>query len=281
MDDREKNEEKNKRIGWLTSVGVQLVLLVLFYFIVAWKEPFPPIPEYGIELGFTTSAGAPAASAPSQSVQEVSETPVEQETPNETTVSEVATETAEIEESVIEETPVSEVESPVEVEDTNPSEPVRTEEVVEEKEVAEEEPKVEEIDSRAVMGASSTESDEVNENPSEGEEKEKEVDQRAIYGSQGANTGNSEGAQLNLTGWIWDKAPIINDNSTDKGKIVFEITIDDKGEIRRVIPKTYTVTLEVLKRYEKAVRELTFSPTSLNKSAQLSTGIVTFTIKSK
>ena len=283
MDDREKNEEKNKRIGWLTSVGVQLILLLLFYFIVAWKEPFPPIPEYGIELGFTTSAGAPAASAPSQSVQEVSETPVEQGIPTETTSSEAPTETTEIEESVIEETPVSEVESPIEVEDTNPSEPVSSEDVVEENEVVEQETQVEEIDTRAVMGASGSESDETHENPSEGEEEEeeKEVDQRAIYGSQGANSGNSEGADLALSGWVWDSLPKPDDTSSQSGKIVYKIVVDDEGYLVKIETLTSTVSPALERKYRQAVQKLTFSKTTDYKTAPVSTGTITFIIKSK
>ncbi|MEO1256496.1 MAG: hypothetical protein AAFY41_16640, partial [Bacteroidota bacterium] len=73
MEGRDREDEKNKRIGWLTSIGTQLLLIVIFYFIIAWKEPFPPIPEYGIELGFTTSAGAPSTSSPFQESSEIEE----------------------------------------------------------------------------------------------------------------------------------------------------------------------------------------------------------------
>ena len=45
-------EKKNDRLGMGISLGVHAALLVLFIFLLAWKEPFPPLPEYGIEVNF-------------------------------------------------------------------------------------------------------------------------------------------------------------------------------------------------------------------------------------
>ena len=53
MDDY--NEKKNKRTGAIVSGAVHLVILILFIFMLAWREPNPPLPEYGIELNFGTS----------------------------------------------------------------------------------------------------------------------------------------------------------------------------------------------------------------------------------
>lgn len=264
MEEREKQEEKNKRIGWLTSVGVQLVLLVLFYFIVAWKEPFPPIPEYGIELGFTTSAGAPSTSSPSQTAP-----PTEEPTENmEDEAKESIEESSEAE--VIDEQPISpsEVESPVKVEETKTE---NTEQVVESKE---------QVDSRAVMNPSETDFDKTSDNPSEGEE-EKEIDQRAIYGSQGTNTGDSEGANLALAGWVWDFKPKPDDQSDESGKIVYKIVVDQDGYLVKIETVTSTVSPSVERKYRSAVEKLTFSKTADYKTAPVSTGTITFIIKSR
>ncbi len=48
----DQEEKKNKRTGLIVSAGIHLALFVLFFFILAWKEPNPPLPEYGIELNF-------------------------------------------------------------------------------------------------------------------------------------------------------------------------------------------------------------------------------------
>ena len=266
MDERDKKEEQNKRIGWLTSVGVQLVLLILFYFIIAWREPFPPTPEYGIELGFTTSAGAPATSSPSQPAPVTNEEPVEQEEQTEAEV--VQEEVVETTDNVQEETTVSEVESPVKVEESTP----------EESEPVEEEP--EEVDSRAIMTPSETELEKTSENPSEGEE-EKEVDPRAIYGSQGTNERDAEGSSLSLAGWRWDREPKPNDTSSASGKIVYKIVVDSDGYLVNIETITSTVSQAVERKYRAAVEKLTFSKTADYKTAPVSTGTVTFIIKSK
>lgn len=267
MDEREKQEERNKRIGWLTSVGVQLVLLILFYFIVAWKEPFPPIPEYGIELGFTTSAGAPSQSTPSQ---EAPEEEVEEEQIEEVE-SESSEEQIESQEETVSEEPVtkSEVESPVKVEESTDPEtkPMETKQ---------------EVDSRAVMKPSETDSDKTSDNPSEGEEEEEpEIDQRAIYGSQGTNTGDSEGANLALSGWIWDSKPKPDDTSDQSGKIVYRIVVDQDGYLIKIETITSTVSPSVELKYRQAVQKLTFSKTADYKTASTSTGTITFIIKSR
>ncbi|SNS72194.1 protein TonB, links inner and outer membranes [Ekhidna lutea] len=268
MDEREKKEERNKRIGWLTSIGVQLILLVLFYFIVAWKEPFPPIPEYGIELGFTTSAGAPSTSAPAQQAPPTDEPTeeVEESTEESAEAEQETTDSEQVEEQPV--TP-SEVESSVPVEETKAEEP---EAVVEEKE---------EVDSRAVMNPSDTELDQTSDNPSEGEEEEKEVDQRAIYGSQGTNTGDAEGANLALSGWVWDFKPKPDDQSDDSGKIVYRIVVDQDGYLVKIETITSTVSPTVERKYRQAVEKLTFSKTADYKTAPVSSGTITFIIKSR
>lgn len=264
MEEREKQEEKNKRIGWLTSVGVQLVLLILFYFIVAWREPFPPIPEYGIELGFTTSAGASSSPAPTQP-NEATE-PVEEETTEE------SSDEVEVEEEAVESqdetlTEVQEIEDvPVAQEEAS-----ATSKPVEEKKV----------DDRAVMKPSETETTEENTDASDGKEDEKEIDQRAIYGSQGTSTGANEGASLALAGWIWDFKPKPNDTSDQSGKIVYKIIVDQDGYLVKIETVTSTVSPAIERKYREAVQKLTFSKTADYKTAPLSTGTITFIIKSK
>ncbi len=269
MEERGKQEEKNKRIGWLTAVGVQLILLILFYFIVAWREPFPPIPEYGIELGFTTSAGAPNTSSPAQQAplteEVIEEIPVEAEPVSAEDATESPSEPIEAQEQPI--TP-NDVDSPVKVEDVE----VESEEVIEEV--------VEEVDARAMMPPSDTESEDSSDKPSDGED-EQEVDERAIYGSQGTNEGESEGANLALTGWIWDFKPRPDDTSDQSGKIVYEIVVDSDGELRSIKTKISTVSPIIERKYRREVEKLTFSKTADYKAADLSTGTITFIIKSR
>lgn len=295
MDDREKQEEKNKRIGWLTSVGVQLVLLVLFYFIIAWKEPFPPIPEYGIELGFTTSAGAESSSSspvetPVENESESTETNQEVEEVDNTTDNESEVET--IEEKEVEETTDQSVQQPIEesaveeqvesmVEEVQDVPVTEDQETVEQATAEEETPQV---DNRAVIPSSSSSSQSENERDAEGQgesEEEKEIDQRAIYGSQGPNTGSNEGASLALAGWIWDFKPEPDDQSDQSGKIVYKIVVDQDGYLVKIETVTSTVSPAVERKYRQAVEKLTFSKTAEYKTANQSSGTITFIIKSK
>ena len=50
----EELEKKNKRIALLYTSIIQVVLFVVLFFIVAWRAPDPPLPEYGIVLNFGT-----------------------------------------------------------------------------------------------------------------------------------------------------------------------------------------------------------------------------------
>lgn len=261
MEQRDQEEEKNKRIGWLTSLGVQLVLLVLFYFIVAWREPFPPIPEYGIELGFVSSSGASAASSPTQ--------PVDQE----------ETEEELVEETVSQEVVKADVPS-TEVQPETPTQEVEDMPVVQEKSTADKVvEKKQEVDQRAVMKP--TEEVGNNTNPSNGKEAEEKVDERAIYGNQGDNTGSSEGASLALAGWIWDFKPEPDDQSDQSGKIVYKIVVDQDGYLIKIETVTSSVSPAVERKYRQAVEKLTFSKTADYQVANLSTGTITFIIKSR
>src|SRR5690606_37912735 len=54
----EEEEKKNKRLGMIISVGLHGAMLLLFFFLLAWREPNPPLPDYGIELNFGMVEGS-------------------------------------------------------------------------------------------------------------------------------------------------------------------------------------------------------------------------------
>ena len=108
---------KRKRISLAISIGIHAILIVLFLFILAWKEPYPPIPEYGIELNFGMDE---AGSGDIQPIQETSNEVIEQ------TESETITE-----EEVMDETQVEESETIPETEEPTQEETTELEEVIE------------------------------------------------------------------------------------------------------------------------------------------------------
>ncbi len=85
-----------------------------------------------------------------------------------------------------------------------------------------------------------------------------------------------------MAGWNWDNIPRPNDSSNENGRVVFEITIDDQGEIIGVKTIEKTVSPTVERQYRLAVEQLTFSTTSDNvRPAPTSTGRITFIIRAK
>ncbi len=281
-------EKKNKKIALAVATGFQALLLLLFFFLVAWRRPDPPLPEYGIELDFGMDN------------QGSGQTPVPEPTPVVEEVVEEATPEPEVEETP--EVPVTEpeVEEVVEAEVTEPEPVEPVEEVVTETQVEESPVVVEDVkkSSKEVVAKPepkpvpapkqeslypgkaakpSNQGDDTKEIGDKGKEDGK-IDKRALYGAK----GSADGASLQMAGWNWDNIPRPNDSSNENGRIVFEITIDDQGEIIGVktIEKTVSPTIE--RQYRLAVEQLTFSTTNDNvRPAPSSTGRITFIIRAK
>jgi len=293
-------ENKDKRIGMLVSIGVHAIIVLLFFFILAWQAPDPPLPEYGIELNFgLEEAGSgmeqPIVTPTPPTLEDEQEPEEQVEEVLEEVIEEVVEEIPEdqpVEETSIEELPDSQQEdSPVETKPAEEQVPVAPiKEKVEEvkppvtKPVVEkpkEAPKVEEkkvINPDATYPGSSSQGDQKDKAGDAGNP-EGTVDSRALYGKSGGGGG---GPSLDLAGWRWDYAPNPNDNSKENGRIVFEIKVDDNGDVIgvRTLEKTVGPTVEQL--YRREVEKLTFSPISGNTlPAPISTGKITFIIQSK
>lgn len=300
----EEKEKKYRRIGWISAGVVQLVMLLIFYFLIAWREPDPPIPSYGIELAFgieNTGSGTEPISAP-----EANETQVEEQTTQEEVVEEqpveepteeapadpTEAEPVETTEPEIAETPVSETPSPDVVEEN--AQPVPAEEVVTEEQPEEEQPAQETIEEKpveetpeetlnpeATMPSASDSDPNLNKGEEGGEgvagKEEGSLDGRALMGE----LGSSKGASLQMAGWVWDSKPEPKDNSSESGKIVYKIKVDQDGYITSIELVSSTVSPVVALYYEQSIRRLTFSKTNAYESAAESSGTITFIIRAK
>lgn len=104
------------------------------------------------------------------------------------------------------------------------------------------------------------------------------ADQRAVYSNEMVSVCDQSKAWLELPGWKWDIAPNPNDTTEEFGKIVFEIRVDESGEIisLQTIEKTISPIAE--KIYMESLRDLTFSKTSAKPSVPVSVGKITFII---
>ena len=291
----EDKEKKYRRISWITSIGIQLVMLLLFYFLIAWKEPFPPIPSYGIELSFgmeNVGSGAEPVTNPNpveseDAVEEQSEESIDEN--SEESLDEVETEPVKetaTEESV-EEVPLTETPSPDVVETAEKtSEEVIKEEVKPEpkKENIKPEPKEKkeaEVNKEAIMpkAEQGEENNSKGENDKEGREGKEEgtLDGRALMGEQGP----SNGASLQISGWAWETPPEPQDDSSVEGIMVFEITVDADGWVEKIdLKQSPTSDRSVIRAYEKSIQDLTFIPKG-NSPSGISKGQITFIIKTK
>ena len=103
------------------------------------------------------------------------------------------------------------------------------------------------------------------------------IDAGSLYGKPG---GSSQGVALNISGWGMGSRPQVNDDSDESGKIVFEIKVDDSGDILSVRVKETTVSQSVVELYKRAVNKMKLVPKSDNVPP-VSTGTLTFIIKTK
>lgn len=272
----DQEEKKYRRISMVFTAIIQVVVLALVYVLVAWREPDPPIPEYGIELSFgleQTGVGE-SVQQPEELDSEVQEEPREE-------ISEPLETPAQDQQESVQEVASGEADQEVHKDPQSPD-------VVEE-EPAESQQEQKSESTPVSQPSSETEIDETlekAETKSQGNKEEEGVqgdpevaiDERALYGER---EGTTDGASLELTGWAWDFRPDPKDESDETGKIVFEIKIDDQGYLVSIKTLTSTVTPRVENIYRRSVEQLTFSKTSEYQPAPFSTGKITFLIKSK
>ncbi|MCX2746100.1 hypothetical protein OO013_19635 [Mangrovivirga sp. M17] len=278
--------KKDKQKSMVITIAIHGVLLVLFAFLLAWKEPNPPLPQYGIEIDMgmddvgsgddQDNIEAPESEAedePSpveEAVEEPTEQPVE--------------ETSEPTEVVETEEPVEPVEDVSESEDAVPVEPqpkkttTKTETKTETKKETVKAPIYPGTEKGEGSGASKkSDGDDSDQQGDKGDPES--VDQRYIY--KGTSGGGGGGPQLDITGWTWDRVPDKRDDSDQSGRIVFEFTIDADGYVIHTEPLESTVSPDIVIFYQRQLEETTFHQTGSLPAKPRTKGKVTFIIKSQ
>lgn len=286
-------EKKNKQIALVTTVGVHVLLFLLFLFVIAWRAPDPPLPEYGIELNFGTDdvgTGTIQPEDPAGSQQPSEDEVEESNTDQQESQEQVQEETTQEESTPVQEQAVTPQESTVAVkEKKTETKPVEKPKEQEKKEVVKTETKPVETTQKTQTqttaektttdnkeGKPVSHGDDANKTGDKGDPKG-ELDNKALYGKQG---GGNNGAGLDLAGWNWDYIPNPNVPNNETGRVVFEIKVDDSGEIISIRTIERSVSLEAENICRKEVEKLTFSKTGTNVPA-ISTGRITFVIRSK
>ena len=275
-----QTEKKNNRIAFLTSVGVHSALLLAFLFLMAWRAPNPPLPEYGIELNFGLDTEGGGDIQPNE--QPGTENPQEETKPEEAVPTPP-------EETVKEDQPdeqiFSKVESPVVVKEEKKEKEKPTEKVVEPKPKETKEAKKEVAETAKVA-----ETKKGKDVPSQGDNKGKtgdkgdpqgKPDAKALYGQPGGG-GGGDGMNLSMSGWTWadkPKTPDLSDNAD--GRIVFEIECDEDGEIVKITTKERGLSEESERLLKEEIGKTSLIRTSGGKAPARSKGTVVFVLKTR
>lgn len=304
---------ENNRKAIIITIILNVLLLIGFYFIMVWKQPVPPMSQFGLELnlGFsdvgadarqtetppstsqetTSEAASPGEPAPQPSENAVPVSPPKANpAPAQPQKSQPKIEAVTKTPSPVkaEEKPVEKKESPKES-STNAEVPVKS--------PPEKEPQPEKVekpqptvDPRAIFGAGGTtgnanrpaagSSQGSSSQPGDEGKPNGTIDGRSILQSGKGNTGDGAGYNLDLAGWDFDSRPNIQDRLSNRnGRIVFKITVNDSGRIVQAIPLEYNVSNEVLTYYRTVVNGLSFKRQSGSSTAEYSTGRITFIIR--
>jgi len=269
------SEAVNKRAGIIGTVIFHALLLLLCAYLWGVRPPNPPLPDYGVEVNFgvddsgfgDVQGTGPANDDPVAGQVASTDATVAESSPNETVVpdeenKDLATST--------------EKDSPLEVKDSKP------EKVTEEKGKGGTDKK----ETKAAPETTTKTSGQGNNNG----------DKAGTVGDMGKPTGDLSslnyngdggkgnkpggGASLQLNGWKWDDKPDKKDPYNETGKIVFQIKVDNEGNIVEVKPIEKTVSPGVVSFYQEQVEKLSFTKTKDNtEAAEVSTGKITFIIK--
>ncbi len=288
-------EKQNRNRALIASIVVHSVLLLLLIIAVAWRAPNPPHPEYGIEINFGTSEVGSGAvqpeSTPSTTDQELKSTEQEEQ---EAAQSQEQTEQKNAEQATSKTEPVetespSKIESPVKAktsdQEAKVTEPVK-EKTTEQVKKEEAQPKTDSKAEEKIKTEQTQGKDKESNTTSQGDNKDKvgdkgkeegTLDAKAVYGQQGGGGGSS----LELAGWEWDKLPKPQTTKSETGRIVFEIKVDDQGELISYRILERGVSIEAERACIAEIEKLSFIKKSGAMVPAVSTGKITFVFRAQ
>jgi len=273
-------EKKNKWIALASSLGIHALLLIVFIFLIAWRAPDPPLPEFGIELNFGLDTQGDGEQQPDDRPGS-EETNAESLQPAETLPKEEV-----VEEKADETQVISKLESPVVVkEEKKESIVAKPKEVVEKTEKVKQ-PTEKKEDTKPVVVETAKGKDA----PSHGDDPEKtgdkgspqgKPDAKALYGKPGGG-GGGDGISLSMSGWEWaeqPKIPELPDN--EDGRIVFDIECDEEGEIVQITTTQRGLSPKAEQLLKEVIRKNSLVRTSSGRVPERSKGTIVFVLKTK
>ncbi|RAV97998.1 hypothetical protein [Pseudochryseolinea flava] len=305
-----QQELQNKRIALASTVGIFAVLFVLMFFIIIWSPGNPPaFGGSGVEVAFgTTDVGYgdfdPAVAgdnstqeqAPAKNEEQPEPVPQQQasaqQTPEES--DEALEDVKSEEESPIAATPPKKekevVKEPAKVKET----PKKVE-----PQPKKEEPKTNpatvynpngkstsSTDAKATgdgkKGEAGNQGDQPGTKGDMGNPKGK-LDDTGIYkgnpGQGGDGPGGAGGVGLEMTGWTWEVKPKVPELTEQNGGfVIFEITVDDQGEIINTKVIENNLSTAAMKQCEAKIRDVSFRHTGNGAAPPQSKGRIRFNV---
>jgi protein TonB len=281
-----KESNRIEKKSALITLILQIVLVCGLFFAVAWKEPNPPIAQYGIELGFEVFTGTEEAS-PNQTNDSPTENSqiIQEETSNDEIGLNEVTESQEISESIGEsqgditdqEVETGQIIASSEIDAFTNDEIVaisdesqKIMEDVESTDKKEEDIEPEDNTAKKTLNTDEEDLQNVSLDDSESELQGKmeqtdsktgsnnqinEIDERALYKTNaGSKQGANEGPELQISGWEWGaQKPRPKDTSDEiVGKVICNIRVDSDGYISAQLD-SYTTPPSVAIAYKNSL----------------------------
>jgi outer membrane biosynthesis protein TonB len=292
-----RQDTKNKRVAFLLSVGLHASLFLTFFFLISWRAPYPPAPEYGVVLNFGLDNQGGGDIQPETPVgnAQVDDKNTEPQ-PNEKKAQEEPTKITDQQEEVKEEKTDaalsdenSEVTVKAETKKIEDKPKDKVEKVEPKKEVKAKTEEKQVVKNEAVypgnVGAKKGET-----NQSQGDDPGKvgdkgnpqgKLDAKALYGKPGGG-GGGDGFGLDMSGWQWASQPKIPDlPDNEDGRIVFDIECDEDGEIISIATLERGLSAKAEQLLKDVIRKNSLIRTSNGKAPAKSKGQVVFVLKTK
>ncbi len=291
-------DNKNKRIAFLVSIGLHAGLFLSFLFLISWRAPYPPAPEYGVVLNYGTDdqgGGDIQPDVPVGNAQvDNSKEQAKVEENNQVQPDKTATQKEEIKEEKSEAS-LSDENSPVTVKSEKKKLETKPIEKVEKKDEPKKEtkkaPENKPVVKKEAIYSGDTGSKKGDSNQSQGDDPDKvgdkgspegKLDANALYGKAGGG-GGGDGFGLAMSGWEWasnPKIPELPDN--ENGRIVFEIECDANGEITSIVTTDRGLSLKAEQMLKSEImKNSLIRKTSNGKTPEKSKGQVVFVLKTK
>lgn len=284
----DQQEKKSRRIALITSIGIHGLVVLLLLFIVAWRAPNPPLPEFGIELNFgmdTRGSGdiqpQTPVGMPEEVVEEdaevVEDLPLPQ--PEEVTEEEIVEEPAPEQVKSVQPEVTAKTESPVVVEEKKEVKPAEIPKEKPAEKKAEPKPEVKETPKAVykpktdatdgkrteTAGTPASHGDDVNTTGDKGDP-EGALDAKALYGKQGGGGGGVSMSGFGTFGYPDINTPQLPNESN--GIYEFRVQVDEQGYVTRVETVQRGLSIEAERRLKATIQNLQFIPKGNPQAAE-------------